>query len=323
MTNTYGAPTGLDLSGCTVTATGGATAQTLADLGKAVSDAGTAAATATSDASSAIESVADVTKTANSALQPSQAGVAGGYVAIATDSSVTIPAPATGGNSNLYIGDKGDQSEGWGYAYFKVGLGTAPMVLNGFAPGTFGTSTSEGGGLMIAGSFLPSQGLGASTLGNASAYWNGITSQTAVDVVSDLNDKTVVGELGSTSYTDLTTKLRAVWATISGYVYTLKSGASGRQHVGVIAQYVAAAFQAQGLNAADFGLWCSTPKTTTTKNADGTVTITPVYEADGKTQATQETIRYAELLSLGLFCEKLERADLTTRITALEAKAST
>ncbi|WP_158092946.1 hypothetical protein, partial [Acetobacter sp. DsW_059] len=57
---------------------------------------------------------------------------------------------------------------------------------------------------------------------------------------------------------------------------------------------------------------------------DGVTTTTeePVYEADGKTQATQQTVRYEELLSLGIFCERLERADLAARVTALEAKST-
>lgn len=55
MATTYGAPTGLDLSGCSVTATGGSTSITLADLNKSVNDAATSISTANSVAASAAD----------------------------------------------------------------------------------------------------------------------------------------------------------------------------------------------------------------------------------------------------------------------------
>ena len=165
----------------------------------------------------------------------------------------------------------------------------------------------------------------ATALGSANNYWSGIVSESAVQVISDENDKTIVGTIGSTDYAAETTKLRAAWAAISGVVYTLNSSTNKRKHIGVIAQTVQSAFTAQGLDPSDYGLWCSTPKT---KQVESTVdgktvyTTEPVYEADGKTQATQQTIRYEELLSLGVFCERLERVDLAARVTALEAKST-
>ena len=70
----YGAPTNLDLSACNVTATGGSTVQTLADLGKAVADnatavatAQTAAATAQTDASAASATAATAQTNASAA----------------------------------------------------------------------------------------------------------------------------------------------------------------------------------------------------------------------------------------------------------------
>ena len=162
-------------------------------------------------------------------------------------------------------------------------------------------------------------------LGTATFPFSGAVLQSAVQVVSDINDKTIVGTIGSSDYTAETTKLRTAWAAISGAVYTLNFSTNKRNHIGVIAQTVQAAFTAQGLDPSDYGLWCSTPKTrAVTSTADGATTITeePVYEADGKTQATQQTVRYEELLSLGIFCERLERSDLAARVTALEAKST-
>lgn len=324
MSNQYGAPTGLDLSACIVTPTGGSSSQTIAALAKSASDANAASTTAAGDATDAKTTAASALSTAKSSLQPSQAGKAGGFVSLDSNLTATVPANPTNGNPILNVGDPDDQSGGWGYINLKVGGAEKPFSMHAFSSGMNGTVKGQPG-LEVGGSIVPTPGLSASCCGTASAYWNGITSGSAVDVVSDLNDKTIIGEIGNTDYADVTTKLRAVWAEISGYVYTLKNGTSGRNHVGVISQYVAAAFQKQGLDAGEFGLWCSTPKTVSkvTQNEDGTTTVTaiPVYEADGKTQATQETIRYAELLCLGIFCERLERTDLATRIAALETKA--
>ncbi|OUJ08047.1 tail fiber domain-containing protein, partial [Acetobacter sp. DsW_059] len=121
--------------------------------------------------------------------------------------------------------------------------------------------------------------------------FSGAVLQSAVQVVSDANDKTIIGTIGTSDFTAETTKLRAAWAAISGVVYTLNfsTNATKRNHIGVIAQTVQAAFTAQGLDPSDYGLWCSTPKTkAVTSTVDGVTTTTeePVYEADGKTQAT-------------------------------------
>lgn len=67
MATTYGAPTALDLSDCSVTATGGTTSQTLADMGKAVEDNATAVASAQSAATSAADTAASAVTTAQAA----------------------------------------------------------------------------------------------------------------------------------------------------------------------------------------------------------------------------------------------------------------
>ncbi|KXV33113.1 hypothetical protein AD940_14320 [Gluconobacter thailandicus] len=250
-------------------------------------------------------------------LPLSAIGQPSGVVGFDAGGGATIPA-LVGGYAYLTLGVA--SSTPMSHLQMSTGNGSANLIAWGDAAGSY---------LAVDAAALHPNTNGATSLGTAGNAWSAIVSQTALQVISDLNDKVLVGTIGDSAYTDTTTKLRAVWADIQGIVYTLKDGQSGRQHVGVIAQYVEAAFTKQGLNADDFGVWCSTPKTqVVTQVIDGknVTTVEPVYEADGKTQATQQTVRYEELLCLGLFCERIERAEslaaLTARVTALEAKAA-
>lgn len=324
---------GGDASAATVTPTGRTTAGSLADLAAQVvtntTDAGTAkanAASALNTANSAAAQATEALSQASQAITSSSANIAGGYAALDGSGNANVPGNMAVGASNsgarsFSIGHTGLKD--WIRFQFYTGTGVAANPDFVFI-GMNGTGNTDGTCALQGTAFQPLSS-NTMTLGSSNNAWSGITSQTAVDVISDLNDKNIIGTLGNATYADVTAKLRVVWASISGVVYTLKSGQSGRQHIGVIAQYVAAAFKAEGLDAADFGVWCSTPKKQiVTKAVDGQkiMSIEPVYETDGKTQETQETIRYAELLSLGLFCEKLERADLEARVAALESKST-
>ncbi|GAP24034.1 hypothetical protein GLF_0916 [Gluconobacter frateurii NBRC 101659] len=286
---------------------------------QAASDASDAK-TSASEAVSAVKSAGTEVDTKLENYLPKSAVSSNGGVVGIDDGGGILLNTVTGAITYIHAGKPGGSDQTTVQFYSGSNEGTAATLT------AWGGTGNTDGNLAVGGSALHPQANNVTSLGTSNNAWSGIVSQTAPQVVSDANDKTIVGTLGDSGYVDITGKLRAAWAAISGVVYTLKNGASDRRHIGVIAQAVQAAFTAQGLDPAEYGLWCSEPRTqiVTAKNEDGstTTTVQPVYEADGKTQATQQTLRYEELLSLGLFCERLEWADLTARIAALEAKAA-
>ncbi|MBS1034979.1 tail fiber domain-containing protein [Gluconobacter cerinus] len=313
------ASVGGDASKATVTytATGATVATTMALSAMGVllastADTSSSAATVANEAKAAVSGFNDAL---SKCVTADQASVAGGYVAYDAGGGVNIPS-LVGPDAYLTIGTMG---AGYSHLVMNNNVGNPHFI-------SWGDTGAQKNYIAVgASSFLP-DGDGSASLGISGNAWSGLVTQTSPQVVSDINDKTIIGTLGDSAYADVTTKLRAVWADISGVVFTLNAGQSNRQHIGVIAQTVQAAFQKQGLDAAEFGVWCSDPKTKAVQAVVGGKTVTtiePVYEADGTTQATQQTIRYEELLSLGLFCERLDHADLVTRVAALEAKAST
>ncbi|MCX2563328.1 tail fiber domain-containing protein [Acetobacter thailandicus] len=332
------------LATATYTASGATTSTTvtLGDLAASVGSNSTDIATATTNAATALSkanaaqsaansastTAASALSVANAAIPATKIGATSGVVGIDSQSRASIPNGAQFGASAtnaiaIQFGN-GTNAIGSVYQWYYVnGTSNADIGIQ-----FTGGSTADGGQGSIAYSAiqLAPASANVTALGTASSPWSGVVSQTAVQVVSDANDKTVVGTIGASDYTAETTKLRAAWAAISGVVYTLNFRTNKRNHIGVIAQTVQSAFTAQGLDPSDYGLWCSTPKTKqveSTVDGETVYTTEPVYEADGKTQATQQTIRYEELLTLGIFCERLERADLAARVTSLESKSTT
>ncbi|MBS1003154.1 tail fiber domain-containing protein [Acetobacter thailandicus] len=315
---------GGDASAATATYTpSGATTSTtiaLGDLAASVASNTTAVAAAATSASAAVT-------TANAASSAATTASSAAATALTT-ANAAVP-------SSQILDSSGNLLAKTGAIRLNYNTGTsATTELNFYSSG----GTNNDGFLTVLGGSGAADGemwIGAKQLacyaafpiGTATFPFSGAVLQSAVQVVSDANDKTIIGTIGTSDFTAETTKLRAAWAAISGVVYTLNfsTNATKRNHIGVIAQTVQAAFTAQGLDPSDYGLWCSTPKTkAVTSTVDGVTTTTeePVYEADGKTQATQQTVRYEELLSLGIFCERLERSDLAARVTALEAKST-
>ena len=274
----------------------------------------TTANSALSAATSASSAAATAQTTASAAIPATEIGAASGVAGL--DSSQTLIAPSSKISINYNTSNATTAEID---VYSSGGTNT-----DGFISWSGGTGNHDAD-MWIGAAQLAC--FAAFPIGTAAFPFSGAVLQSAVQVVSDANDKTVIGTIGASDYTDTTTKLRAAWAAISGVVYTLNfsTNATKRNHIGVIAQTVEAAFKAQGLDSSDYGLWCSTPKTKRVESTiDGKTVYTtePVYESDGKTQATQQTVRYEELLSLGIFCERLERADLAARVTALEAKST-
>lgn len=138
-------------------------------------------------------------------------------------------------------------------------------------------STSKALVMDKTGSWLPGEDYNASTnpsqnLGDAGARWSTVYANTGTINTSDRNEKEQIQDLSEA-------ELR-VAKTIKGLVKKFKFKEGKRTHVGVIAQDVEAAFTAEGLNAREYGLFCSD----TFKNEQG-ITITRLG------------IRYEELLA--------------------------
>ena len=94
------------------------------------------------------------------------------------------------------------------------------------------------------------------TCGSSGFRWTTVYATTGTINTSDANQKTEIA--------DLTAAELAVARRIKGLFKTFKfkdavaaKGAGARKHVGVLAQDVQAAFAAEGLDANDYGVFCS------------------------------------------------------------------
>lgn len=338
---------GGDVSAATVSPDGGKTSQTLAALAQgqntlagniadAVQDASDAKAEATQASSDAVDAKTAVSTLAAKAVTTDQANVANGYAKLDAGGSLAIPGYLlTLGNasSNSVIQAICDNAPN----------GT-PNKLVSWSDGNASyfafnlpNDTSKKGG-------LAADGAGQCTLGNASNYFDTAYLGSAVNVVSDANDKTIAGSFDDLTY-EQAQKLSDAVFSVAVNIFQLNSAIAekgadkARYHVGMIAQDIEAAITAAGLDPAKYAMWTSTPvtqlveKDTGQKDKEGnaimTYEVVPVYEADGKTQKTQQMLRYDQVLCT-LFVGAKSRiatlikdvSDLTTRVVALEAKAS-
>ncbi|MGF1275580.1 tail fiber domain-containing protein [Acetobacter pasteurianus] len=353
MTTTYGAPTGLDLSACSVTATGGTTSQTLADMGKAVGDnetavvsaqsAATSAAAAAQAATDAITNLGDRYVAQSSYMQP------GGTLKLDVNSQIVSP-PSFSQAATLYLGGYKLNTDGsksvdtncvtvdWKYTVTdgssgKTNTGSETIWTTGSVSGVY---RAFGGLAFHAGND------GKSDLGMASNAWGNIYSKTAVQVTSDATQKTVIGSLGDTSYTD-GQKLAAALFGLDTTLFQLnasiaeKGAANARLHAGFIAQQVQAAITAAGLDPAKYALWTNSPVYETTEVDTGkkdsagnpitTRTVALKKDAQGNQVYTQ-MLRYEQILCVlfeaakaKITAQESALSALVTRVAALEAKA--
>ena len=151
-------------------------------------------------------------------------------------------------------------------------------------------------GIYVAGNLYPNSD-NVNTCGQPSNRWTVVYATTALINTSDAKTKTVIGLLNSAE--------QAVAKAIKGLIKTYKLNSSikekgidnARIHVGVVAQDVQNAFAEQGLNADNYGLFCSD----TWYEIDGK-TISPAGDAyketdEGAIAVTQLGVRYEELLA--------------------------
>ncbi|MFT9215568.1 MAG: tail fiber domain-containing protein [Acetobacter malorum] len=355
---TYGAPTNLDLSACTLSADGGKTSLTLAELSQnvasnasgvasaqsaaagaetAASVANANAASAQSDASSAI-TVAKAAQTAvGTPVQANTAGKANGYIAFDSKGVAQIPvlvAATPWVPQSAILGlNTGAVSTAASFSQILVG------VSDGKGNSSVGTMRYNMTGGKIAAWYnnafttIGPDSDGGMDLGGNNLAFNNSYLKTAPTVTSDANQKTIIGSLADPSYVD-GQKLLAAADAVDAKVYKLnaaiteKGANTARLHIGYIAQEWEAALTSVGLDAEKMGLLISYPLTEqqekTDTDADGkTVShyeTVPVYEADGKTQKLGYSLRYDELQCLLLEARKQKQIVLEARIAALEAK---
>lgn len=346
MATTYGAPTGLDLSACSVTATGGTTSQTLADLSKAVGDNATAVATAQSAATAAQTDASDAKTTAANAVSTAtevqtsinnlgstyipqtSINAASGVLGIASDNSVTLPVNSATGSSYLNFGSSTNPISTGQSAIpvYNISLSTGVKQYLDYLNCT-NPDGSSNFGRYLDGTVLTGRSSGSLNIGVAAQPVNTVYAQNATVVTSDATAKTIAGRLTDTAYAD-GQKLIAALATVKPTVYQLnasiaeKGAAKARYHVGYIAQDVEAAITAAGLDPSKFALWTKTALFTVTENTDGTIKQTETVDTSGNQQYIQ-MLRYEEIFPVILAGLSAQVSELVTRVTALESAAKT
>jgi hypothetical protein len=149
---------------------------------------------------------------------------------------------------------------GSGYSALQsnaIGIGTAANTISSTSGGNVFNFNVAGvqSAALSASQFVPSPD-NTLTLGSAGLRWTTVYATTGTINTSDRNDKQQVA--------DLTAAEKAVGQALKGMIKTFKfndavlvKGPSARIHFGVIAQDVKAAFEAQGLAAESYGVFCS------------------------------------------------------------------
>ena len=137
---------------------------------------------------------------------------------------------------------------------------------------------------------------GVSSCGLAGKRWSVVYSTTALINTSDGNQKQQIA--------DLTIQEKAVASSIKSLIKTFKlndavaaKGDGARIHVGVIAQDVKVAFEAQGLDASRYGLFCSDTWYEVDGKAQNGAGDYYTKDEPNAIQVTRLGIRYEELLA--------------------------
>ena len=129
----------------------------------------------------------------------------------------------------------------------------------------------------------------ARTLGTSSNRWSMVFAGTGTINTSDANEKEQIESL-SAAELQVATALKGLIKKFKFKDAVVSKGSAARIHVGVIAQEVKAAFEAQGLDANHYGIFCED----TWYELDGETSSTYF---EGAVQRTRLGIRYDELLA--------------------------
>jgi hypothetical protein len=149
---------------------------------------------------------------------------------------------------------------GGGYSALQsnaIGIGTSANTISSTSGGNVFNFNVAGvqAAALSASQFVPSPD-NTLTLGSAGLRWTTVYATTGTINTSDRNSKQQIS--------NLTAAEKAVGQSLKGMIVAFKftdavltKGSNARTHFGVIAQDVKAAFEAQGLNAEDYGVFCS------------------------------------------------------------------
>lgn len=183
------------------------------------------------------------------------------------------------------------------------------------------TSTSSS----VMGTITPTT-TAAFNLGSASLTWNNIYTQNAVTVVSDRNYKTDIGSIPD-EVLDAWSKIKYSQWKMNAAV-ALK-GEEARLHVGIVAQDIKETFEAEGLDATEYGIlihdsWSASPAVeykAPVYDEETDELLEPEVEASPAREAGEIwMVRMEECLALEAALMRRTQERLEARLAALEVK---
>jgi len=271
---------------------------------------------------------------ATSAIEIAQAG----YININRDSNISSYFGRSGSDGTIITFYKGTSNVG------SIGRGGSGFFISGVASSDFGV-VFDGSGLISSNS----NGVlrdNQYNIGHGSYRWTNIYATNGSINTSDQTEKQDIASLTATEML-VAKRISAMFKNYRWKDKVATEGDGARNHTGIIAQDVQAAFTAESLDASKYGLFCSDTwwETQTDVPAveavaevtdeDGNVTTEAVEAVDaytrtntydteaeapeGATEKTRLGIRYSELLSFVAAYNEQRFASIEARLTALEA----
>jgi hypothetical protein len=202
----------------------------------------------------------------------------GGIVYASSTSALATSSGLTFDGTDLKPGGKilGQASSG---AILQLGVGTTSYVVIDGGVAAFYPTTDN-----------------TTSLGYSTRRWTTVYATTPLINTSDANDKQDIADL--TDAEIATAKvIKRLFKSFKFKEAVAKKGANARTHIGVIAQDVQAAFAANGLDAAKYGIFCSD----TWYEVDGSPTdendIHYTSSTPNAVEVTKLGIRYGELFA--------------------------
>ena len=177
---------------------------------------------------------------------------------------------------------------------------------------------------------------GSKNIGHPNHRWQNIYATNGTIQTSDQTEKQDIASLTATEML-VAKRISALFKNYRWIDKVTVEGDDARTHTGVIAQEVQAAFNAEGLDASKYGLFCSdtwwehgvnVPAVEADEDneieAVDAYTRTDTYDTEdeapeGSTSKTRLGIRYPELLSFVAAYNEQRFASIEARLTALEA----
>jgi len=271
---------------------------------------------------------------ATSAIEIAQAG----YININRASNISSYFGRSGSDGTIITFYKGTSNVG------SIGRGGSGFFISGVASSDFGV-VFDGSGLISSNS----NGVlrdNQYNIGHGAYRWTNIYATNGSINTSDQTEKQDIASLTATEML-VAKRISAMFKNYRWKDKVATEGDGARNHTGIIAQDVQAAFTAESLDASKYGLFCSDTwwETQTDVPAveavaevtdeDGNVTTEAVEAVDaytrtntydteaeapeGATEKTRLGIRYSELLSFVAAYNEQRFASIEARLTALEA----